>query len=92
MVVIAVDENRHKRVVWMHREKGMSFNDQIDKIMGIEPRYNPIIVELRTNNFAQAFHQCTKEISDLPIKPFTMSRMRKGRLFTLFNCTLSNDI
>ena len=32
---------------------------------------------LETNNFAQAFHQVLKEISDLPIKPFTMSRMRK---------------
>ena len=77
MLVIAVDENRHKRVVWMHREKGMSFNDQIDKIIELNTRYNPVIVELETNNFAQAFHQVLKEISDLPIKPFTMSRMRK---------------
>jgi len=77
MVVIAVDENRHKRVIWMHREKGMSFNDQIDKIIELNTRYSPVIVELETNNFAQAFHQVLKEISDLPIKPFTMSRMKK---------------
>jgi len=77
MVVIAVDENRHKRVVWMHREKGMSFNDQIDKIIELNTRYNPVIIELETNNFAQAFHQVLKEISDLPVKAFTMSRMKK---------------
>jgi len=77
MVVIAMDENRHKRVVWMHHEKGMDFSSQIDKIIELNIRYNPIIVELETNNFAQAFHQVLKEISDLPIKPFTMSRMRK---------------
>ena len=77
MVVIAMDENRHKRIVWMHREKGMDFNSQIDKIIELSARYNPVIVELETNNFAQAFHQVLKEISDLPIKPFTMSRMRK---------------
>ena len=77
MVVIAMDENRHKRIVWMHHEKGMTFNAQIDKIVELNARYNPVIVELETNNFAQAFHQVLKEISDLPIKPFTMSRMRK---------------
>ena len=77
MVVIAMDENRHKRIVWMHHEKGMTFNAQIDKIVELNARYNPVIVELETNNFDQAFHQVLKEISDLPIKPFTMSRMRK---------------
>ena len=77
MVVIAMDENRHKRIVWMHHEKGMTFNAQIDKIVELNARYNPVIVELETNNFAQAFHKVLKEISDLPIKPFTMSRMRK---------------
>jgi len=77
MVVVAMDENRHKRVVWMHHEKGMDFNSQIDKVIELNTRYNPVIVELETNNFAQAFHQVLREISDLPIKPFTMSRMRK---------------
>ncbi len=77
MVVLAMDENRHKRIVWMHHEKGMDFSSQIDKIIELNARYNPVIVELETNNFAQAFHQVLKEISDLPVKPFTMSRMRK---------------
>lgn len=77
MVVIAMNANRHKRVVWMHHEKGMDFSSQIDKVIELNARYNPVIVELETNNFAQAFHQVLKEISDLPIKPFTMSRMRK---------------
>jgi len=72
-----MDKNRHKRVVWMHHEKGMDFSSQIDKIIELNARFNPVIVELETNNFAQAFHQVLKEISDLPIKPFTMSRMRK---------------
>ena len=31
MVVLAMDENRHKRIVWMHHEKGMDFSSQIDK-------------------------------------------------------------
>tara|TARA_R110002095_G_scaffold214328_1_gene206202 strand:- start:5774 stop:6976 length:1203 start_codon:yes stop_codon:yes gene_type:complete len=77
MVVLAMDENRHKRIVWMHHEKGMDFNSQIDKIIELNARYNPVIVELETNNFAQAFHQVLKEISDLPVKPFVMSRMKK---------------
>ena len=77
MMVVAMDENRHKRIVWVHHEEGMDFSSQIDKIIELNARYNPVIVELETNNFAQAFHQVLKEISDLPIKPFTMSRMRK---------------
>ena len=72
MIVIAMDENRHK--------KGMDFSSQIDKIIELNARFNPVIIELETNNFAMAFNQVLNEISDLPIKPFNMSRMKKEAL------------
>ena len=80
MLVIAMDENRHKRVVHVHHEKNMNFNQQIEKIIELNARFNPVIIELETNNFAMAFNQVLKEISDLPIKPFNMSRMKKEAL------------
>jgi hypothetical protein len=80
MMVIAMDENRHKRVIHTHHEKGMDFSSQIDKIIELNARFNPVIIELETNNFAVAFNQVLKEISDLPIKPFNMSRMKKEAL------------
>ena len=55
----------------------MDFSQQIDKIIELNARFNPVIIELETNNFAMAFNQVLKEISDLPIKPFNMSRMKK---------------
>tara|TARA_R110002051_G_scaffold20121_7_gene55312 strand:- start:184 stop:1599 length:1416 start_codon:yes stop_codon:yes gene_type:complete len=80
MMVIAMDENRHKRIVHVHHEKGMDFNSQIDKIIELNARFNPVIIELETNNFAMAFNQVLREISDLPIKPFNMNRMKKEAL------------
>jgi hypothetical protein len=77
MTVIAMDENRHKRVVHIHHEKGMDFNSQIEKIIELNARFDPVIIELETNNFAIAFSQVLRDISDLPIKPFNMSRMKK---------------
>ena len=80
MMVIAMDENRKKHVVHVHHEKGMDFNSQIDKIIELNARFNPVIIELETNNFAMAFNQVLQEISDLPIKPFNMNRMKKEAL------------
>jgi len=80
MVVIGMDENRHKRVIHVHHEKNMDFSQQIDKIVELNMRFNPVIIELETNNFAMAFNQVLREISDLPIKPFNMSRMKKEAL------------
>ena len=58
----------------------MDFNSQIDKIIELNARFNPVIIELETNNFAMAFNQVLQEISDLPIKPFNMNRMKKEAL------------
>jgi len=80
MMVIAMDENRHKHIVHTHHEKGMDFSSQIDKIIELNARFNPVIIELETNNFAMAFNQVLAEIGDLPIKPFNMSRMKKEAL------------
>jgi len=75
-----MDENRKKHVVHVHHEKGMDFSSQIDKIIELNARFNPVIIELETNNFAMAFNQVLNEISDLPIKPFNMNRMKKEAL------------
>ena len=80
MIVIGMNENRHKRVVHVHHEKNMDFGQQIDKIVELNARFNPVIIELETNNFAMAFNQVLKEIGDLPVKPFNMSRMKKEAL------------
>ena len=60
--------------------ESMDFNQQIEKIIELNARFNPVIIELETNNFAMAFNQVLQEISDLPIKPFNMSRMKKEAL------------
>ena len=80
MMVIAVDKDRNKHIIHTHHEKGMDFSAQIDKIIELNARFNPVIIELETNNFAMAFNQVLNEISDLPIKPFNMSRMKKEAL------------
>ena len=58
----------------------MDFSAQIEKIIELNARFNPVIIELETNNFAMAFNQVLAEISDLPIKPFNTTRMKKEAL------------
>ena len=80
MMVIGMDEKKHKRIVHVHHEKGMDFSAQIEKIIELNARFSPVIIELETNNFAMAFNQVLAEISDLPIKPFNTTRMKKEAL------------
>ena len=79
MMVIAMDENRHKRIIHTHHEKGMDFSSQIDKIIELNARFNPVIIELETNNFALAFNQVLQEIA-IYNQTVNMSRMKKEAL------------
>ena len=90
MMVLEVDENMNKQVVHMFRAKGLDFREHINHIMELCRRYKPEIVMIETNTFAKAFAMELKNISDFPVKEFTMSRKKKEEIILNLQMNIDN--
>jgi phage FluMu gp28-like protein len=90
MMVLEVDDNMNKQVVHMFRAKGLDFREHINHIMELCRRYKPEIVMIETNTFAKAFAMELKNISDFPVKEFTMSRKKKEEIILNLQMNIDN--
>ena len=70
----------NKNIAYMFRAKGLDFREHIQHIMELCRRFQPEIVMIETNTFAKAFSMELKNISDFPVKEFTMSRRKKEEI------------
>ena len=90
MMVIEVDDDMNKQVVHMFRAKGLDFREHITHIMNLCKRYQPEIVMIETNTFAKAFAMELKNISDFPVREFTMSRKKKEEIILNLQMNIDN--
>jgi len=90
MMVIEVDDDMNKQVVHMLRAKGLDFREHINHIMSLCKRYQPEIVMIETNTFAKAFAMELKNISDFPVREFTMSRKKKEEIILNLQMNIDN--
>ena len=90
MMVIEVDEDMNKQVVHMLRAKGLDFREHITHIMNLCKRFQPEIVMIETNTFAKAFAMELKNISDFPVREFTMSRKKKEEIILNLQMNIDN--
>ena len=90
MMVIEVDDDMNKQVVHMLRAKGLDFREHINHIMALCKRYQPEIVMIETNTFAKAFAMELKNISDFPVREFTMSRKKKEEIILNLQMNIDN--
>ena len=90
MMVIEVDDDMNKQVVHMFRAKGLDFREHIQHIMELCRRYRPEIVMIETNTFAKAFAMELKNISDFPVREFTMSRKKKEEIILNLQMNIDN--
>ncbi len=91
MMVIEVDEDMNKKVVWMVREKNMDFRSHITRITDLCERYKPEVVMIETNTFAKSFAMELRDISDFPVKEFTMHRKKKEEIILNLQMNLENN-
>jgi len=90
MMVLEVDDDMNKQVVHMLRAKGLDFREHINHVMELCRRYKPEIVMIETNTFAKAFAMELKNISDFPVKEFTMSRKKKEEIILNLQMNIDN--
>ena len=91
MMVIEVDKDMNKKVVWMVREKNMDFRSHITRITDLCERYKPEVVMIETNTFAKSFAMELRDISDFPVKEFTMHRKKKEEIILNLQMNLENN-
>jgi hypothetical protein len=91
MIVLEVDEDLNKKVVHMVREKNMDFRSHITRITDLCQRFSPEIVMIETNTFAKSFAMELRDISDFPVKEFTMSRKKKEEIILNLQMNFENN-
>ena len=90
MLVLEVDEDMNKTVVSMIREKNLDFRGHITRITDLCHRFKPEAVMIETNTFAKSFAMELRDISDFPIREFTMSRRKKEEIILNLQMNLEN--
>tara|TARA_R100001230_G_C5684772_1_gene193309 strand:- start:817 stop:2238 length:1422 start_codon:yes stop_codon:yes gene_type:complete len=90
MIVIEVDEDMNKKVVHMVREKNVDFRSHITRISDLCQRFKPEVVMIETNTFAKSFSMELRDISDFPVRDFTMSRKKKEEIILNLQMNLEN--
>jgi len=90
MIVLEVDEDLNKKVVHMVREKNMDFRSHITRITDLCQRFKPEVVMIETNTFAKSFAMELRDISDFPVKEFTMSRKKKEEIILNLQMNFEN--
>ena len=90
MTVLEVDDDMNKKIVQIFRAQGLDFREHIMHIMDLCRRYQPETVMIETNTFAKAFAMELKNISDFPVKEFTMSRKKKQEIILNLQMNIDN--
>jgi hypothetical protein len=91
MIVLEVDAELNKKVVHMVREKNMDFRSHITRITDLCQRFSPEVVMIETNTFAKSFAMELRDISDFPVKEFTMSRKKKEEIILNLQMNFENN-
>tara|TARA_R100000773_G_C4214968_1_gene113836 strand:- start:917 stop:1855 length:939 start_codon:yes stop_codon:yes gene_type:complete len=83
MVVLRMlPEGDEKQLIHIVNEKGLGSNAQKRKIIMLNSRFRPDLIELEGNNFQRMFEAELKEMrDDIPIKTFMTTRQKKESMF-----------
>ena len=71
IIVLEMDENKNKRVVFVDRQKNVEFRENINKLKLVGQLFRPEVIVLETNTFAKSFTQELRNETDLNVHDFT---------------------
>lgn len=75
--VYGVDDDGSFWLLFVHREKGMSFNSQIHKLKSMNAAWRPDVIVVEANNFQSIYSEVLQDTS-LPIIPHTTGTDKKS--------------
>jgi len=90
IIVLEVDENRNKQIVFVDRQKNVEFRENINKLKLIGQLFQPESIYLETNTFAKSFTQELRDITDLNVHDFTTTRKKKQEIILNLQMNVEN--
>jgi len=79
--VISVDTSKfHRQILGIYRERGLTFNEQINTIERWAAFFNPILIFVESNAYQVSITQELQRTTTLPVKGFTTTSIRKSDL------------
>ena len=90
IIVLEVDDNKNKRVVFVDRKKNVEFRDNINKIKLMGRLFEPDAIYFETNTFAKSFTQELRNETDLNIRDITMTRRKKEEIILNLQMNIEN--
>ena len=90
IIVLEVDENKNKRVVFVDRSKNVEFRENINKLKLVGQLFRPESIFLETNTFAKSFTQELRNETDLNVHDFTTTRKKKEEIILSLQMNIEN--
>ena len=90
IVVLDVDEEKNKRVVFVDRQKNVQFRENINKLKLVGQLFQPEVILFETNTFAKSFTQELRNETDLNIRDVTMTRRKKEEIILNLQMNIEN--
>ena len=90
IIVLEVDDNKNKTVVFVDRSKNVEFRENINKLKLIGQLFQPESIFLETNTFAKSFTQELRNETDLNVHDFTTTRKKKEEIILNLQMNIEN--
>ena len=90
IIVLEVDEQRNKRIIYVDRQKNVEFRENINKIKMIGQLFEPDVIYFETNSFAKSFTQELRNETDLNVRDVTMTRRKKEEIILNLQMNIEN--
>ena len=90
IIVLEMDENKNKRVVFVDRQKNVEFRENINKLKLVGQLFRPEVIVLETNTFAKSFTQELRNETDLNVHDFTTTRKKKQEIILNLQMNIEN--
>jgi hypothetical protein len=90
IIVLEMDENKNKRVVFVDRQKNVEFRENINKLKLVGKLFRPEVIVLETNTFAKSFTQELRNETDLNVHDFTTTRKKKQEIILNLQMNIEN--
>jgi hypothetical protein len=90
IVVLEVDHNKNKQVIFVDRQKNVQFRENINKMKLIGQLFRPEIIMFETNTFAKSFTQELRNETDLNVHDFNTTRRKKQEIILSLQMNIEN--
>jgi len=90
IVVLEVDANKNKQIVFVDRQKNVEFRENINKLKLIGQIFRPEVILFETNTFAKSFTQELRNETDLNIHDFNTTRRKKQEIILNLQMNIEN--